>query len=149
MAKYLIRNHHNVYGDFFMDIMNVINIINETYESYYEKNRDYRSFPSAIKTFSSGYCFEYFILLKRFFPNAILMMQNDKMHCAALIDGDIYDVNGIRYDTFNFHVATGCDYEYIYKMFAMFDFSFKDKFNKVVVKNVLNNQNKFIKTLNK
>ena len=31
-------------------------------------------------------------MLKIFYPKAILVMQNDRMHCATLIDGEIYDI---------------------------------------------------------
>ena len=41
-------------------------------------------------------------MLKRFYPNASLMMKNDKMHCAALIDDNLYDATGIRDDLFDF-----------------------------------------------
>lgn len=130
-----------------MDIIEVINIINNTYEDVYQKFKNGFVYPKAETTFACGYCFEYHNLLKKFFPDAVLVMQNDKMHCATLIDDNIYDVNGIRYDYNNFHVATGSDIEYIYKYYAFFNGAFKQNLNKLVTQNVFTRKNDYSKKL--
>ncbi len=132
-----------------MDVIKIINIINETYLYAYDMYGFCYGTDDVIKTFTSGFCYDYFCIIKMFFSNAILMMQNDKMHCAALINGEIYDVTGLRIDTENFHEATGCDVEYIYKYYNVLSPSFKEKFNYLVTKNVLNYKNSYVKTLNK
>ncbi len=121
-----------------MDIIETINIINENYERAYNEYGCYYLNNSAIITFGGGYCYEYFTLLKRFYPQAELMIKNDKMHCATLIDGYIYDVSGLVKDPNNYHVADGCDVEYIYKRYPFFSLGFKEYLHKEVVKNVLN-----------
>lgn len=132
-----------------MDIIETINIIKETYEYAYEIYGFSYGSSDSIKTFTGGFCYDFFCLLKRFFPTAKLMMQNDKMHCAALIDGEIYDVTGLREDISDFHEATGCDMEYIYKYYGFFSMGFKESLNKLVVKNVLGNKKNCVKMLTK
>ncbi len=132
-----------------MDIIETINIINETYKYVYETYGSSNGNFNPIQTFTGGFCYEYYIILHRFFPFAKLMMQNDKMHCAALIDGEIYDVTGLREDSSNFHEVNGCDMEYIYNRYGFLNAGFKDVFNKIVVKNVYNKGNSFTKKRNK
>ncbi len=128
-----------------MDIIETINKINETYEYVYDTYGFAYGKPDPNETFMSGFCYEYFNILHRFFPSAKLMMQNDKMHCAALIDDDIYDVTGLRCDKLNFHEATGADIEYIYKRFGMFPLGFKDILNICLRKNMLIKSNCYTK----
>lgn len=132
-----------------MDIIETINIINETYESLYDEFKNSYMYSSAELTFTNGFCYDFFCLLKRFFPTAKLMMKNDKMHCAALIDDEVYDATGLRDDPEDFHVATGCDMEYIYKYYASFSMGQKEKLNKLALQNVLSGKKVCVKTLNK
>lgn len=129
-----------------MDIIEVVNIINDTYEEVYEKYGNGFVHPKAEINFLS-YSYEYHKLLKRFFPEAVLVIQNDKRHCATLIDGKIYDVTGLREDTGCFHIATGVDIEYIYKYYAFFSSSLKENLNKAVSKNVLSRKDNYSKKL--
>lgn len=120
-----------------MDVIDTINKINDSYiEVYDEYGYTYLN-SNPIVTFNNGFCYEYHLLLKRFFYTAELVMQNDKMHCATLIDNNIYDVNGIREDIENFHIATGCDMEYIYKYYGFLPERFRENLNKTVTHNVL------------
>lgn len=132
-----------------MDIIETINIINETYENLYKEYEISYLYSSAELTFTNGYCYDFYCLLKRFYPTAKLMMKNDKMHCAALIDGNIYDTTGLRYDISDFHIATGCDMEYIYKYYGFFSNGLKEDLSRVVTKNVLSNKKIYVKSLNK
>lgn len=132
-----------------MDIIETINIINETYENVYKNFNLSFIYSSSEITFTNGYCYDFFCLLKRFYPKASLMMKNDKMHCAALIDGNLYDATGLRNDLSDFHIATGTDMEYIYKYYGFFKGEFKRVLNDTVIKNVLNNKKNCVKTLNK
>lgn len=132
-----------------MDIIETINIINESYESLYDQFKSSYMYRSAELTFTNGFCYDFFCLLKRFYPTAKLMMRNDKMHCVALIDDEIYDATGHRDDIEDFHVATGCDMEYIYKYYGFLNAGMKQELNKLVVKNVLDKRKISVKTLNK
>ena len=103
-----------------MKIIDVIKILNDTYDDFYLEYKPSLLYPSSELCFNNGYCYEYHRMLKIFYPKAILVMQNDRMHCATLIDDEIYDVNGKRDDYFNFHEVTGADIEYIYKYYGFF-----------------------------
>ena len=138
-----------LYGDFFMDIINLINKINETYEDVYDFFKMSSMYKYADLNFTNGYCYEFFCLLKSFYPDALLMMSNDKMHCAALIKGNLYDATGLRDDDFNFHLATGSDMEYIYKYYGFFSSEFQTFLNKGILKKTSNNSKNYAKTLNK
>ena len=81
-----------------MKIIDVIKILNDTYDDFYLEYKPSLLYPSSELCFNNGYCYEYHRMLKIFYPKAILVMQNDRMHCATLIDGEIYDVNGKRED---------------------------------------------------
>lgn len=122
------------------EILNTIKIINDTYEKCYVYYHPAHTNKSAKKTFMNGYCYEYYKILKFFYPKAILVIQNDKMHTACLINNDIYDASGKRTDNYNFHIATGSDIEYIYKYYAKFSVGFNDYLFKNVIKDVYDNK---------
>lgn len=129
-----------------MDVIDIINKINDTYiEIYNDYGTTYIN-NNPIITFNSGFCYEHHLFLKKFFPTAELMVQNDKMHCATLIDDELYDVNGLREDIRNFHIATGCDMEYIYKYYGSLPVGFKDRLISALVHNVLSKHS--TKTIN-
>ena len=130
------------------EILNVIKIINDTYERVYEEYKPAHLYKDARTTFTNGYCYEYSLMLQRFYYNGVIVMQNDKMHSAIMIDGVIYDVMGVREDTYNFHVATGSDFEYIYKYYGFFNEHFKSYLNTNIVKEVLNRKT-YVKKLTK
>lgn len=125
-----------------MEIIDVIKILNDTYEEFYSKYNPSFLYDSAKLCFTNGYCYEYYRMLKIFYPTATLLMQNDKMHCATLIDDEIYDVNGKRDDFLNFRVATGCDMEYIYKYYGFFSDWVKEQLNDMIRNNVYKEKNK-------
>lgn len=128
------------------EILKVINTINKVYEECYDEYKPAHLYNDAKTTFTNGYCYEYSLILQRFFYNGIIVMQNNKMHSAIMIDNVIYDVGGIREDTNNFHVATGVDFEYIYKYYGFFSNGFKEYLNKKIVKEVLNKKS-YVKKL--
>lgn len=132
-----------------MDIINLINNINNAYERVYDDIRMPGLYKCAILNFTNGYCYEFFCILKYFYPDAILLISNDKMHCAALIEDEVYDATGKREDTINFRVANGCDLEYIYKYYGFFTSNFKTLLKKEIKKNVSNNSKTYVKSLNK
>ena len=127
------------------EILEMIKIINKTYEECYLEYKPAHLYEKAKDNFTNGYCYEYSIILKRFYYDGLIVMQNDKMHSAILINNTIYDVNGIRYDTNNFHVANGTDFEYIYKYYGFMSTAFKDYLNKKIVKQVFNTNNQYVK----
>ena len=49
-----------------------------------------------VNLFLDGYCLDYYFLLKEFYPESILVMEKNNEHCASLINGNVYDVSGIR-----------------------------------------------------
>lgn len=132
-----------------MDIIDVINIINETYESIYSDFKNVYTYRSAELTFTNGFCYEFYNLLKKFFPKTQLVISDDRYHCAALIDGKVYDTTGLRGDPQRFHLATGCDVEYIYNYYGFFSGGLKETLSKEVVKNVFSKRNNYVKTLTK
>ncbi len=132
-----------------MDIIETINTINETYEELYEEYGCSYMYRSAELNFTNGYCYDFYCLLRRFFPAAELVMKNDKMHCAALIDGEVYDATGLRDDKKDFHIATGCDMEYIYKYYGFLNASMKQELNRLAVRKVFEKKKVSVKTLNK
>ena len=121
-------------------------LINNEYEKAYQEYKPAHLYKDAKTTFTNGYCYEYSLILQRFYYNGIIVMQNNKMHSAIMIDGVIYDVTGVRRDTSNFHVATGSDFEYIYKYYGFFGNAFKELLNSRIVKEVLNKKT-YIKKL--
>lgn len=125
-----------------MEIENIIKIINESYNEIDHKEKLSYTYIDAELTFKNGYCYEYYLLLKRFYPTAKLMMQNDKMHCAALIDGVIYDVSGVVFNQEDFHEATGCDLEYIYKYYDVLPYGLKHSLTTTSCKKVYEMRNK-------
>ena len=126
------------------EILEVIKIINDTYERCYKEYNPAHLYDNAKDNFTNGYCYDYSLMLNRFY-NGIIVMKNDKTHSATLIDGNIYDVNGIVKDAINYHVATGCDFEYIYKYYGFMSDGFKEYLNKEIVKQVLGNRNSYVK----
>lgn len=127
------------------EILEIIKIINNTYEEAYKEYKPAHLYPNAKDNFNNGYCYEYSLILKRFYYDGIIVMQNDKMHSAIMIDNKIYDVNGIRNDAYNFHVADGCDFEYIYKYYGFMSIPFKDYLNSKIVKQVYKNCDSYVK----
>ena len=125
-----------------MEIIDVIKILNDTYDDFYLKYKPSLLYPSSELCFNNGYCYEYHRMLKMFYPKAVLVMQNDRMHCATLIDGEIYDASGKRDDCFNFHEATGADIEYIYKYYGFFSDWVKESLNNMIRNNVYKEKNK-------
>lgn len=132
-----------------MAVLDVIEVINKTYEDIYELIKENFTYRSSELNFTNGYCYEYFIILKKFFSTAVLVMQNDKMHCATLIDDKIYDVNGIREDKENFHIATKYDLEYIHRYYGIFALTTREKFYKEVTINIYNLNKGYSKKLSK
>lgn len=130
-----------------MEINDVIITIIETYEDLYEEHQYAHLYNTAELTFNNGYCFEFHNMLKRFYPNATLMMKNDKMCCATLINGEIYDVNGLREDKENFHEATGVDMEYIFKYYGFFSDKVVADLSKAVTKKVLSGKDGYAKSI--
>ena len=128
------------------EILNLIKVINNEYEKAYQEYKPAHLYKDAKTTFTNGYCYEYSLILQRFYYGGVIVMQNDKMHSAIMIDGLIYDVTGVRSDTSNFHIATGTDFEYIYKYYGFFGSAFKELLNSRIVKEVLNKKT-YIKKL--
>ena len=126
------------------EILEIIKIINDTYEICFKEYNPAHLYDRAKDNFTNGYCYEYSLILSRFY-NGIIVMKNDKMHSAILIDGVIYDVNGVVKDVNNYHIATGCDFEYIYKYYGFMSNNFKDHLNKEIVKKVFNTNNSYVK----
>lgn len=69
--------------------------------------------------FTNKYCLEYFLILKEIYPDAILVIEHNKDHCAALINKDVYDVTGIR-NKEDFFIADSNDIDYIYSFYNRF-----------------------------
>lgn len=53
------------------------------------------SFPDAAIIYTHGACYGFYQILKEVFPSAVAMMSSDKGHIVTLIDGKLYDINGV------------------------------------------------------
>lgn len=115
-----------------MYVINSILIINNILTNYF--NCDIYS------VFLDGYCLEYFDMLKKLYPGAIMVIHKTKNHVAALINGNIYDVSGIR-NKDEFEIANKIEEDYIrsfYNKFSNFDkeniYELLNKNNKTILK---------------
>lgn len=106
-------------------ILNIIKI-NRILSDYFEGD--------VISMFLDGYCLEYFEILKRLYPEAKMVLQKDKDHCATLIDGNIYDVSGIR-NIGDFILASKFDYDYVYSFYKRFSLLDKENIDKLIDEN--------------
>lgn len=106
-------------------ILNIIKI-NKILSDYFEDD--------VISMFLDGYCLEYFEILKRLYPEAKMVLQKDKDHCATLIDGNIYDVSGIR-NIDDFILASKFDYDYVYSFYKRFSLLDKENIDKLIDEN--------------
>lgn len=106
-------------------ILNIINI-NKILSDYFEGD--------VISMFLDGYCLEYFEILKRLYPEAKMVLQKDKDHCATLIDGNIYDVSGIR-NIGDFILASKFDYDYVYSFYKRLSLLDKENIDKLIDEN--------------
>lgn len=86
--------------------------INKVLTSYFEED--------IQNLFLNGYCLEYYELLKNIYPNAVMVIEKDKEHCAALIEGNVYDVSGIR-NKDDFYVANQSDEDFVYSFYKRFE----------------------------
>ena len=115
-----------------MDILNTIEIINEAYEKTCNELNPILLSKNAKMSFTNAYCYEFYLILKHYFPKGELVMQKNNMHCAILIDNIIYDTTGAREDHCSFRMEKSCDLENIYKNFGFFSYFFRDAFYKNV-----------------
>lgn len=106
-------------------ILNIIKI-NKILSDYFEDD--------VISMFLDGYCLEYFEILKRLYPEAKMVLQKDKDHCATLIDGNIYDVSGIR-NIDDFILASKFDYDYVYSFYKRLSLLDKENIDKLIDEN--------------
>lgn len=106
-------------------ILNIIKI-NRILSDYFEDD--------VISMFLDGYCLEYFEILKRLYPEAKMVLQKDKDHCATLIDGNIYDVSGIR-NIDDFILASKFDYDYVYSFYKRLSLLDKENIDKLIDEN--------------
>ncbi len=97
-------------------VLSIIEINNILRKLFYE---------DAVFLFKDSYCLDYYEILKSVYPNAIMVIEKEKYHCAALIDDEVYDVTGIR-NRNEFYVASSLDEDFVYSFYKrMDDVSFK------------------------
>lgn len=73
-----------------------------------------------ISLFLDGYCLDYYYILKEFYPESILVMEKNKEHCASLINGNIYDVSGIR-NINDFIIPSKMEEDFVYDFYKKMD----------------------------
>ena len=98
-------------------VLSIINI-NKCLSNYFEDD--------IFEYFTNKYCFEYFLILKEFYPDAVLVAQNNRDHCAALIKDNVYDVTGIK-NKEDFFVADSSYVDYIYSFYNRFSLEEHEK----------------------
>ena len=106
-------------------ILNIIKI-NKILSDYFKDD--------VISMFLDGYCLEYFEILKRLYPEAKMVLQKDRDHCATLIDGNVYDVSGIR-NVDDFILASKFDYDYVYSFYKRFSLLDKENIDELIDEN--------------
>lgn len=78
-----------------------------------------------VNLFLDGYCLDYYFLLKEFYPESILVIEKNKEHCASLINGNIYDVSGIR-SASDFTIPSKIEEDFVYDFYKkMKDYDYK------------------------
>lgn len=113
----------------FLAVLLKIIEINKILQEYFQSD--------VYDLFLNGYCYEYFLILKKFFPEAKMVIQKDNNHCAALINGEVFDVTGIR-NIKDFVLASKQDEDFVYSFYKKL--TTKDKQNiKKLIKKINNN----------
>ena len=104
----------------FLDVVLCIIKINRILSEYFNED--------ANVLFKDGYCLDYYEILKSLYTDAIMVIEKDKYHCAALINDEVYDVTGIR-NKDEFYVASSIDEDFVYSFYNRIDV---ESFKKVV-----------------
>ena len=73
-----------------------------------------------ISLFLDGYCLDYYYILKEFYPESVLVLEKGKDHCASLINGNIYDVSGIR-NSSDFTISSKIEEDFIHEFYNRMD----------------------------
>lgn len=73
-----------------------------------------------ISLFLDGYCLDYYYILKEFYPESVLVLEKGKDHCASLINGNIYDVSGIR-SASDFTIPSKIEEDFIHDFYKKMD----------------------------
>lgn len=81
--------------------------------------------------FLNGYCLEYYEILKILYPEGKLVIEKESNHCGCMINGDIYDVTGVR-NRDSFFIADENDINFIYSFYNKFDDKLKNEIYKQV-----------------
>lgn len=78
-----------------------------------------------VNLFLDGYCLDYYYILKEFYPESVLVLEKGKDHCASLINGNIYDVSGIR-SASDFTIPSKIEEDFVYAFYKkMKDYDYK------------------------
>lgn len=82
-----------------------------------------------INLFLDGYCLDYYYILKEFYPESVLVLEKGKDHCASLINGNIYDVSGIR-NASDFTIPSKIEEDLVHEFYKkMEDYDYKRMIN--------------------
>lgn len=73
-----------------------------------------------ISLFLDGYCLDYYYILKEFYPESVLVLEKGKDHCASLINGNVYDVSGIR-SASDFTIPSKIEEDFIHDFYNRMD----------------------------
>ena len=118
-----------------MDVINDIIKINELLASYFNSD--------IYDMFLDGYCLEYADILHMKYPESKMVIHKEKDHVGVLINGNIYDVSGIRNKD---------EFTYLSKIEEGYVRSFYKKFSshdKINIYNLLNEKEKnVVKSIN-
>lgn len=96
----------------FKEIDLVENITNSLYENLLNMNS--KEFYSNIG------CLEFAKIISTLHQDSEYYIKNDMHNCAILVEGILYDINGIIYDSNNYHKASLEELKYLNNIFKPF-----------------------------
>ena len=89
-----------------------IKIINSVLEEYFDDD--------IYNLFLNKYCYDYHLILKHYFKDAVLVVEKNNYHCSTLINNNVYDVTGLRCKN-DFVLANKNDLDFILDFYNKLD----------------------------
>ena len=90
-----------------MNPLMVIDKLNDILKSLLKEEK-ISNYDDLLKYYSADYC----MILLKFYPSATVMINNNYLNCALLINGKLYNSSGII-DINDYHIANNEELNYI------------------------------------
>lgn len=97
------------------------------------------NYDDLLKYYSADYC----MILLKFYPSATVMINNNYLSCALLINGKLYDSSGII-DINGYHIANNEELNYIRLTFCELSENLYDKLCKSLEEVKCNNKSSYV-----